>query len=597
MYLRTPSLGLLFLYHCRTFFISTRTYSTTYINSDIDLFFTFSARRSLLLQEIIIIIIGEKERRITCVILTDIFLPPQWLLSWREHPFNLSTCASLGLFILLVIVGSAIERGNRILLFVLFFTFPAVLRFSALLLSVQMLLRIRGKGACPENSQAALMHIRGFRHTHAQPPPRSCFTVVSTSSSFDPSSPALQMTARPFGFALFSMGIQRPSLGTQATGSPTLTPAMGPEAAQMLWKETWNAYDIVYDEVPLLPWTESSGAAADALTAVVEDQLEELARHGADATLASLAAITGQTAGFALASQLMGNKRVVVCSHYYCSAALPDSAFTDIGKGTEAATPVPASPSSAASSVAVLQEGPVVVLDLSAVPVAVAGGKLALHLAWLAAFAELQSSVTDNHARAVVVRLPYRTVPSTAQLEAYHAARGTDQRTPPEPTMANAMQEFLDFIGEHLSSLHHGFQLEREELRKEASATAEGVRSAPPLVVIGRADEDLASCIDSLLLAPSPAVSPRVVVYYGDHLSWTDKDTMSLPIHSKEAHHLRWAAALQTTSAVLETVAVPLTSLINDDEEEWDAYSLQERQRLNFCPCCSDGCHDHGNGH
>ena len=473
------------------------------------------------------------------------------------------------------------------------------------------------------------MHIRGFRHTHSAAPP-DCFyplltavaaasathppptTTTTSSLSSSPSPPLaadaaihLSVQMRPFRFALFPVGIHAATLteaqarwitptATTTTTTTTATadaPAsplsiLDSEVARMVWKETWNLYDILYDEVPLLPWTEDASAAA-AVAATVEEELQKSVGLATAATvLQPLDALAAETDGFVLASHRSGARQVVVCPHYYAAAALPESTFTKIQQSAPAVSAVPS-------------HGPVVVLDLHDLPVALAGGKAMANVAWYTAFAAMQPDSALLRARAVVVRLPYAAVPSYADALATTSAATA-------PTMAAAFVELVDFIGEHITTVRHAM------LRELGSKTAELVQAygtAPALLVVGRAPEAMSSCLHALLdVSAADTASSGVVVFHGDHLRCAAGGAAETsPAHefgARMAAEYRAIGEACGCAMAVETVLVPLKALLDGEEEPWDAYTLRERTRLNFCPCCGDCGHDgesdgadHGHSH
>lgn len=156
-----------------------------------------------------------------------------------------------------------------------------------------MFLRVRGKGGSPENSQAALMYIRAFWTVPTVPTPGEYDVIspldlnlstssVSTCEDFPPhlhhhsenattshpnESPMRRgdvpshtsetgsdgssdfamphLTSRPFIFPTFLVGIHR--------AATTNTRKSSPAYFSSVWKELWNALDILYDEVSLFP--------------------------------------------------------------------------------------------------------------------------------------------------------------------------------------------------------------------------------------------------------------------------------------------------------------------------------------------------------
>ncbi|CAG9569004.1 conserved hypothetical protein [Leishmania major strain Friedlin] len=500
-----------------------------------------------------------------------------------------------------------------------------------------MFLRIRGKGSCPENSQALVMHIRGFRHTHSPPPSDFYYSVLllppsseSASSAADAAASTETLAARPtkvmqpFRFPLFPVGIQAAALtalqaqsitqspatnsgeasgdATTAAAAPPLSPmeTLDKEVARMLWRETWNLYDILYDEVPLLPWVETAGdEAAAALVETVERELRELASSDATAATAtalhSLASLADKIDNFKLASARMGNRQVVVCPHYYSSAALPRSSFGGMGRHCASESVAPQSATSPMS-----MEGPVVVLDLADLPIAQAGGKTMVNIAWYTAFAGIQPDSVLLHCRAVVVRLPYTSVPT--YMQACGRCVSPTSSAAAAPTMADAFREMVDFVGEHMAAVYQGMLLTLQATSPELAAKH---TAAPPVVVVGSTLAALSGCLGSLFgISASPNIDKsdpvKVVVLYGDHLGTaaagsTDTSGEHDAAEACSAHMLaqyKSVAEAYNYPMTFETVRVPLKALLDGEEEPWDEYTLRERGRLNFCPCCGDCCND-----
>ncbi|KAG5485243.1 hypothetical protein CUR178_06603 [Leishmania enriettii] len=502
-----------------------------------------------------------------------------------------------------------------------------------------MFVRMRGKGASPENSQAAVTHLRGFRHTHSSPPSDCFYSVLllppssapaplgvgATGSAEEPS--VLPKTAmQPFRFALFPFGIQarlaaaqtqctKPSTATSsAAGASGVVTAASPlslpttlnsEVARMLWKETWNLYDILYDEVPLLPWVETIGdGVAAALVETVERELGKLASSDAAAAtmtpLHSLASLADKTDDFKLASARTGNQQVVVCPHYYSSVALPESAFHGVGRhrASQSVESLPA-------ALPLPMKGPVVVLDLSDLPVAQAGGKAMVNIAWYTAFAAMQPDSVLLRCRAIVVRLPYTSAPIYTQACRHRAPSSLSAGA--APTMADAFLEAVDFIGEHITAVHRGMVLALETASPELAAKD---TAAPPVAVIGSTPAALGDCLRSLfgIAAASGTEGPEgasVVVLHGDHLGMTAVGSSGASdahraADARTAHVIaHWNSIAETCGCPmeLETVPVPLKALLDGGEEPWDEYTLRERGRLNFCPCCGDCADEHSHGH
>lgn len=426
-----------------------------------------------------------------------------------------------------------------------------------------MFLRVRGKGACPENSQATLMHIRGFRHTHTRPPVGD-YHVVSTTVAED-GQPCPAQTRRPFRFPHFPMGIQAPAimeaqshyfekLASALTGAASASEGGGPtesesspepssadEVQRIVWKETWNVYDIIYDEVELFP------KAFDATNAML-------------AQLASPEAGSAQApAGAVLPSAQPNQSQTVVCSHYYAKEVLPADTWM--------ATASESCGSRAAG------KGPVVILDLSRVPPSEAGNKLAVELAWCASFSTLQESNPLIRASAVFVRLPYTTMPSVSQLMATAS-----------PAAALTLEAY-DFIGEHLAFLHRGFTCHVKD------AAFQSFPRPAPAVFLGKGEQALSAAVHQWKQAR--AYDGEVIWMICDHHM------------GEEAERRAEAASLASQCGVTVHLAVvPVQALIDGGEEPWDPYTQKERERLNYCPCCGDcggngggGGDGHGHGH
>lgn len=403
-----------------------------------------------------------------------------------------------------------------------------------------MFLRVRGKGATPENSQATLMHIRGFRHTHCPPPTAAGSYCVLAGPSGDGADTSL--LTRLAAFPHFAMGIQLPSLLTaqhEYRDRQTATPTADWEEAQTLlplaWRELWNVYDIAYDEVPLLP-EEGGGTATDAaLSALAAAE----AAAGAPPPLQLL------PEGYILPSDQPVARRVLVCSHYLSHATWPSEAFH-------------ASPTTAT---AVHRCAPVVI-DLSGVPLAEASTRLAVALSWAVGFASLQVDSPLPTAAAVVIRLPYAHVPCFRTLLAAAAAT-EDQRT-----YARAVLAAFDFMGEHLSLVHAAFG---RTPHGEAAAPGNAQGPAPPVFFVGRAD---LMTLRDVVQRTLPAKDAEVPYLVSDVYAPADGVAAA-------------ASTLATVcDATVRCVEAPVKALMESGEAEWDPYVLKERTRLNFCPCC-----------
>ncbi|RNF08521.1 uncharacterized protein Tco025E_07156 [Trypanosoma conorhini] len=234
-----------------------------------------------------------------------------------------------------------------------------------------MLLRVRGNGASPENSQAALVYLRGFRRTNTRPPSG----VYS-----------LGGVARPLLYPHFQVGIETPAAAADAELQRHLR--------QVVWKELWNVYDIVYDELRLFPDAQPTAAL--------------LASSGSGPAEG--------VAGFTRLTARGGGEMAVVVTHHFPAGEVPPVAHD---------VPAP-------GPVAV-----VVVLDVSDLPLADAATRVAAEVAWLAGYASMQGALA--HASHVVVRLPYTCDIST------------------EGNRSPLVQEGLDFIGEHIALLAQSF--------------------------------------------------------------------------------------------------------------------------------------------
>ncbi|ESL09736.1 hypothetical protein TRSC58_02540 [Trypanosoma rangeli SC58] len=200
-----------------------------------------------------------------------------------------------------------------------------------------MLLRVRGNGASPENSQATLVYLRGFRQTNTRPP-SGVYSVGGV--------------GRPLLYPHFQVDIKIPGAAADAELSRHLR--------QMVWKELWNVYDIVYDELRLFP---NSQLTAALLTPFGSDPTEEVA-------------------GFTRLTTRGGDKTAVVVTHHFLEGELPPAAYDVSSAGLV-----------------------VVVLDVSDLPLPDAATRIAVEVAWLAGYASMQGALT--HASHVVVRLPY----------------------------------------------------------------------------------------------------------------------------------------------------------------------------------------------
>ncbi|EKF27995.1 hypothetical protein MOQ_008271, partial [Trypanosoma cruzi marinkellei] len=203
-------------------------------------------------------------------------------------------------------------------------------------LGAEMLLRVRGTGASPENSQATLMYLRGFRRTNTRPPSGVYL---------------LGGIGRPLLYPHFHVGIQTPGVEKDVE--------LRRQLLYVVWKELWNVYDIVYDELRLFPDPHLTTAL-----------LSSSGSEGAE-----------DTAGFTQLTARSGANVAVVVTHYLVEDGVLVTGH-DMYTG-----------------------GQIVVLDLSDVPLADAATRVAVELAWTAGYASMQGAL--NHASHVVVRLPY----------------------------------------------------------------------------------------------------------------------------------------------------------------------------------------------
>ncbi|ORC86574.1 uncharacterized protein TM35_000271640 [Trypanosoma theileri] len=369
-----------------------------------------------------------------------------------------------------------------------------------------MLLRVRGNGASPENSQAALVFLRGFRLTNTRPPLGAYKTLTGT---------------RPLIYSHFPVGIQAPS----ATNDVDL----GAHLNRTVWKEIWNMYDIVYDELCLFP---------------EPDVMTNLLSSCASNSNSTSSAKVEEVGNFTRLTARNVAKTAVVVTHYF-------------------------SEDTARPSVAGMKSS-VIVLDVSFLPLKDAATRIAVEVAWLAAYASMEGALENvSH---VVVRLPYDC-----------------DLTNVEKMNSSVVQEGLDFIGEHIELLVQSFRKKSEEEEKKkngvSSVCVSFIGSNPSLL------QERLHQIRSLHPSTSGTVKKEeekeeedgITVFTGDH-------------HREELHEQKQEELLYSIASSLgirvSLDMVPLKSLLEGGEEPWDEATTRENQVLNFCPCCGHcGCH------
>nr|CCC91868.1 unnamed protein product [Trypanosoma congolense IL3000] len=339
-----------------------------------------------------------------------------------------------------------------------------------------MLLRVRGNGASAENSQASLVHLRGFRLTNTRHPTLEF---------------KLDGTARSMLFSHFHVGVQIPEADSNVDLSAQLCSAV--------WREIWNLYDIVYDELCIFP------PEAVVVTSLV-------ASGGASQQ-------AGCVGGYAQLTKRQSSQTPVVVTHYFPEGPMQLRLPKDAGSGQ------------------------LVVLDVSEIPLAEAGTKIATEVAWLAAYASLRGAL--DTVRHVVVRLPY----------ACKVTEGVK-----EPTV----QEGLDFVAQHLALLVRDFSHETEATGASSSC---GVN----VHFVGAAAEELEVVLKRLV--SDRGGTGASIIFIGDHYEQKDRPAQ-----------VRALASAVDTNLQLELV--PLKAFISGGEVSWDAATSRENRVLNFCPCC-----------
>ncbi|EKF99330.1 hypothetical protein TCSYLVIO_009749 [Trypanosoma cruzi] len=145
-------------------------------------------------------------------------------------------------------------------------------------LGAEMLLRVRGTGASPENSQATLMYLRGFRRTNTRPPSGEYL---------------LAGIGRPLLYPHFHVGIQTPGIEKDVE--------LRRQLLYVVWKELWNVYDIAYDELRLFP---DPNATAALLSSSGSEGVED-------------------TTGFTRITARSGANMAVVVTHYIVEDGAP----------------------------------------------------------------------------------------------------------------------------------------------------------------------------------------------------------------------------------------------------------------------------------
>ncbi|KAH8614276.1 hypothetical protein ERJ75_000752000 [Trypanosoma vivax] len=349
-----------------------------------------------------------------------------------------------------------------------------------------MLLRVRGSGASPENSQAVLMYLRGFRLASTQPPAGHCNVAGSL---------------RPMIFPHFHVGVQMPD--TAPDGE------LGKSMVNAAWREIWNLYDIAYDELCLFP-------SVSTITAHLSGD------HG-DRQQEEALTLLGD-AGFTRPTARSGPQTVAVVTHYFPTG-------TKFKRDKDAGAQV-------------------VVLDISAVPAAEAASRIAVELAWVAAYASLQGAL--GSARHILVRMPY------------------DCLVPRPPYDSPLVQEGIDFLGEHLTLLSRSFTQQFAD-----STLVEVGFVGPTAEQLQETLKRICEPCDEVIKAGVETEHTSIVVFAGDH-------------HRPEAdrceQHCQAIASSLKKNLRLEKV--PVKSLIEGDNSSWDEATRRENQILNFCPCC-----------
>lgn len=532
-----------------------------------------------------------------------------------------------------------------------------------------MFLRVRGMGASPENSQAAVMHVRGFRLSNSPPPVGFYLSAhislsdrVEASGSATKEGAVKEITGRvafapfPYRYPHFGVGIHAPSiLKAQRAFSAWLASRQGNidmsawdghsgEGNAVIWKETWNAYDILYDDAMLFP--DSFDNVNESLSRLAS--LPPVGDESAEKTTAAVLQSADHGAlcfaramdGFVLLGDRVARQKTVVCTHYYGEQLLPNEVFS------ESRVPVKASEmTSTASLAAVSSQGsattlshvpprqvslspdnyaPIIVCDLSLLDRSSCGSKLAVELAWLLAFTTLLPDNVLGRSGMVVIRLPYDMVPSAQALAAAAAGEGggvaggtTVAGESAMRACAKMTREAMDFMGEHVALAHRGITAGLPSSSASPAVMCIGAKedvlytslrqvlqAAPSVAVSGKDGHALDSEKDSGVgKSPSGSVTEtrtacgeqsngdapklaRVIYLIGDHVKYDAQADVTCRKDAEERFAARCGASVQF-------LEVPLKSLIEGEEEAWDAYTQRENARLNYCPCCSHCSHDH----
>lgn len=455
-----------------------------------------------------------------------------------------------------------------------------------------MLLRIRGKGACPENSQAALLHLRGFRHVQC-PPPAATYTLATLPNADHVGGERRAddgaAVCCPMDFSHFAICLQAPSIvddqrafesakaargggggGDDDDGGRWEGGAQPPHSAFLstVWKEVWNTYDICLDEVPLLPEPFHT----------TEEQLKKLCNGAA-------ASVTALPEGFVLPSRRSGSAKAVVCTHYCSQRPWPSEVF-------HRSSPLPAQQRTE-------DHCTLVVVDLSDLPASTCGSRLAVSLAWAIGFASLQEDNVLLRAGAVMIALPYAAVPQWGRPPG--ATAGTGETTAATEgtngTFADAFAEMRSFLAQTLqlviTACHVSFHGSDGSHGEEAPGGPPAVPQ-PPVYFVGSHGgrmnhEDALSVMRALSSsAGGPPTTIREVV-----VLQTDEHRGGDARNSAETREAMTALAAAVTSSqgsvtAVQLLVAPVRALIDGGEEPWDAYTQKERSRMNYCPCCGN---------
>ncbi|EPY27747.1 hypothetical protein STCU_05591 [Strigomonas culicis] len=404
------------------------------------------------------------------------------------------------------------------------------------------------------------MHTRGFRHTHTVPPRHHHYRAAATKSGSrvveDSDGIASGgILTRPCRYPHIAIGIQSTHLArvqqltflkehqvmvtTAEGGAAPHAAAAGDSAAaatvsdddiRFMWKEIWNVYDILYDEIDLF----------------LSDS-ESLLQSVVDRTLITNEFVPPTNASFSLPSLRQGNDKIIVATHYFANGMIPDI-------GDDVPLPLLQLPITGPKST-------LLVLDVSAMDLAKAHVKVAMEVAWLAAFATVHRKPLLLEAAAIVVKMPYSVMPTMMQLE-----------LSPHKAAQHAL-EGLDFLGEYLVHLYRN--LARVVLGGRCAST-------PVIYFVGNEESELLGDI-----VASHKCS-QITALAGDHLFSPEQLAgMSAAILAATGNQVKDACV----------TSVPLKALIEGEEEAWDPYTQAEMSRLNFCPCCGDCGDDEGHGH